>query len=526
MGVKSPSRHSDSLPCQIPGSRKSPTPRVPCPYKSPQSWVFYTFTLIFKEWMFFLAWAVTKGLAHITSVEVIADFLDIPWRPLSDGWVSHAMLWLRQRDLDIIKFHMEEDLEALADDISSPTYGIVSPGLYDTVASLQATKATVSSSDNHKLACIFRCFQDVTTNPDQSLPPTIRHFYHLGIQYVLTETLITDDQLVTPRPLDVSPESTKQFMADNARLWFLVDDSLGVQVVTPHHLELLVRVLRWPVEHINTEFKSFKSGGFYRGPFPVWPLLLRASASSQIPENLRATLRIQLGRVLIEFFEEAARYCPPKDIIGHTLLTTSYLQGQLRTGYFLSSDVVGFENLKKIFLPKILESFSQMKSGGLEFLLVAVAIFMNEQYFSKDSFTRQERDTIFRVLHAHNKCCDQTYIRTLLESISQYDDREWPADFIDRHLNDSDHPRQITQPESAPDFEEKISADHVFVDFSESVDPDCQDIMVQRRSVGLIEENGQQCLMGPSNTRHAWRVHPVSLRHEENSKGHLWDVSL
>ncbi|KAF9524639.1 hypothetical protein CPB83DRAFT_773535, partial [Crepidotus variabilis] len=127
------------LPRQIPTNRSSHTSRAPCPYKSPQSWAFYKLVL-------FLRWAVVPpAFLRLGSVKSMSNFINLRFDELQAGWISHAVLWLDQRDLDLIKFDKDADLERLSTLAYTPhqaTYG-----LYDTVRSLQVALRDLSSAE-------------------------------------------------------------------------------------------------------------------------------------------------------------------------------------------------------------------------------------------------------------------------------------------------------------------------------------------------------------------------------------------
>ncbi|KAF9529483.1 hypothetical protein CPB83DRAFT_835139 [Crepidotus variabilis] len=186
---------------------------------------------------------------------------------LQTEWFGHAMLWLRQRDLDVLKFHDDKDLENLAEDIRDPGFGLVTPRLYDTIAALRVTKNELSIAKSSKLSHVFQCFQDLTTKSEQLTSHT--HDFH--IKYILTLLGVN----ISPRIRGGFGTEVRHFMVDNARLWFLVEDHFGVRVTrpTPYHLELFVRVMRWSLVNIDLEFEIPSSKSPNYRPFPVETLL-------------------------------------------------------------------------------------------------------------------------------------------------------------------------------------------------------------------------------------------------------------
>ncbi|KAF9529487.1 hypothetical protein CPB83DRAFT_268093 [Crepidotus variabilis] len=535
-----------ALPCEVPRSRSSPTPRTPCPYKSPQSWACFKVVLVLKELFYFSMWCTTELLSRVPSLGIVDDVDTIPFEQLKHGWINQATLWLRQRDLDVLKFYADEELLPLSDDISNPDYAVVSAGLYDTVASLQTAKSELSLAKSNRLSHVFQCFQDLTSIPDQaqSLLPSVRWKHDLRIQYLLTEVLTIDGRLVTPYPRDGFTLAEKQFALDNTRLWFLLDEAFSIRVVTPHHLELLVRVLRWLVEHVDVKFvlPVSESLGLFSKPFPVKFLLI--NASNQTSEPLQRTLRSQFGAILTGFFDLASNHRPPVEEIGQTLLTTTYLQGLLETASFLSRDTTSFGQFKAAVMPKLISYFAQGQkreqvpekspdsdttSPELEFLLVSVAIFMNELMFYPNSLTPEEKHGVFKGLSDCNKSCDQTYIRTLLGSVLYYDDRVWPMDFIDYHLSNLPALQAVQVRHST----DSASKHHISVDFSTSPGPyvpydDLSHSQVLETSHTHTETsaspNINSQIVGP---RRAWRSQPISLRHDEkHSDLNVWDASL
>ncbi|KAF9529491.1 hypothetical protein CPB83DRAFT_893581 [Crepidotus variabilis] len=285
-------------------------------------------------------------------------------------------------------------------------------------------------------------------------------------RYIFTEVLKVHEWI---EPESLATSHADLFLLDLTRMSFLSHgESTKLPNLRAHCLELTIRVMRWPLEHVNTKITRCPNPAGQKHSLAMWNGLWAVSDPRVYDsEDLRKAVSAWLGHLLIDFFEQASRYRPHKEEIGETFLTTGYCEKLfMMSANYLLCHPTNFSKLMKTIICRILQYFAeQTEPTGLEYLLVAVALFLDYLHDGHSSFIFEEREDIFRAVDAYNKYCDEGYVRKLLNAIRPNDWREWPIYYIHQHPSRSHNlPKQI-QANSSTDLESANNL-HLVVDIS------------------------------------------------------------
>jgi len=158
-----------SLTLFIPRRSKSKTPRVQCPYKSPQAWALHRLV----SWTIHLirgrpsvityksrdAHEIDKGTSAAnphSGLHIPLAIQTIFRQKPGDGWVDHGLSWLYQRDIDRIS--VEPAVREFTD--LTQYLDVIPPPSYDAMNQLISTVKSAALSEDEWIAA-DHCFEDL-----------------------------------------------------------------------------------------------------------------------------------------------------------------------------------------------------------------------------------------------------------------------------------------------------------------------------------------------------------------------------